>query len=78
MLAPLAGILMFQNRINLFGPSLPTAPLNTSLLAAAKPEQRASTPSVQMADIYQAAKNRAVEDHELDKLFNPDFYGDHI
>ena len=25
-------------------------------------------------DIYQAAKNRAIEDHELDKLFNPDFY----
>jgi hypothetical protein len=76
MLAPLAGILMFQNRTNLFGPTF----LNTSLLAAANLEQRASksTPSVQINDIYQAAKNRAVEDHELDKLFNPDFYGDHI
>ena len=27
-----------------------------------------------IADIYQAAINRAIQDHELDKLFNPDFY----
>jgi hypothetical protein len=71
---------MFQHRINLFMPGFPAPPINTSLLAAANPEQRASMtpPSVQIADIYQAAKNRAVQDHELDKLFNPDFYGDHI
>ena len=35
-------------------------------------------PAVQIADIYQAAKNRAIEDHEIDKLFNRRFYGDEI
>jgi hypothetical protein len=35
-------------------------------------------PGVQLNDIYQAAKNRAIEEHELDKLFNADFYGDAI
>jgi hypothetical protein len=35
-------------------------------------------PGVQLNDIYQAAKKRAVEEHELDKLFNPEFYGDAI
>jgi hypothetical protein len=29
---------------------------------------------VSIADIYRAAANRAIQDHELDKLFNPDFY----
>jgi hypothetical protein len=29
---------------------------------------------VQIADIYEAARKRAIEEHELDKLFNPDFY----
>jgi hypothetical protein len=80
MLASLAGSSMFQNRINLFVPLFPAPSINTSLLAAANPQQRATIapPAVQIADIYHAAKNRAVEDHELDKLFNPDFYGDHI
>lgn len=38
---------------------------------------QASSPrpvQVSIADIYQAAINRAIQDHELDKLFNPDFY----
>jgi hypothetical protein len=35
-------------------------------------------PSVAINDIYQAAKNRAVEEHEIDKLFNAEFYGDCI
>jgi hypothetical protein len=29
---------------------------------------------VQAADIYQAAWNRAVQDYELDRLFNPEYY----
>ena len=29
--------------------------------------------SVRISDIYLAAMNRAIHDHELDKLFNPDF-----
>jgi hypothetical protein len=35
-------------------------------------------PPVAINEIYQAAKNRAVEEHELDKLFNPEFYGENI
>ena len=27
---------------------------------------------VQINDIYQAAMKRAIEEHEIDKLFNPD------
>ena len=29
---------------------------------------------VQINDIYQAAMKRAIEEHEIDKLFNPEFY----
>jgi hypothetical protein len=67
---------MFQNRINCLGPNLGIAPINTALLAAAANDRLANslTSPVQTLDIYQAAKNRAIEDHELDKLFNPDFY----
>jgi hypothetical protein len=76
MLAPLAGIAMFQNRIHGIVPNIGIPPLNTSLLAAASEERApAGFPgAVQLSDIYQAAKNRAVEDHELDKLFNPEYY----
>lgn len=31
---------------------------------------------VSIADIYQVAVNQAVQDHQLDKLFNPEFYDD--
>jgi hypothetical protein len=77
MLAPLSGAEMFQNRINGLVPNLFAPPLNTALLARAGAERSATArgpESVQIADIYQAALNRAIEDHELDKLFNPDFY----
>lgn len=67
---------MFQNRINCFVPNLGSPAINTALLAAASNNRLSNSApmAVQVADIYQAAKNRAVEDHELDKLFNPDFY----
>ena len=67
---------MFQNRINCFVPAIGAPTINTALLAAASNNRLSnSTPmAVQVADIYQAAKNRAIEDHELDKLFNPGFY----
>ena len=67
---------MFQNRLHGFVQTVTAPPINTALLAAASNNRltNASPMAVQMADIYQAAKNRAVEDHELDKLFNPDFY----
>ena len=67
---------MFQNRMNGFVPSLTAPSINTTLLAAASNNRLLNSQpmAVQMADIYQAAKNRAIEDHELDKLFNPDYY----
>jgi hypothetical protein len=67
---------MFQNRINGLGPNLGIPPINAALLAAASNNRPGNnlTSLVQTLDIYQAAKNRAIEDHELDKLFNPEYY----
>ena len=70
---------MFPNRIkgfvvpslNVQHISLPVAPT-----ACDDPLPRGWPFQVQIADIYQAARKRAVEEHELDKLFNPDFYDD--
>jgi hypothetical protein len=67
---------MFPNVTNGILPGFGAPCINSVLLAAAS-NRRTSAPvapdAVQVADIYRAAKNRAVEDHELDKLFNPDF-----
>jgi hypothetical protein len=75
-LAPPSGTEMFQNRINFFVPNVGISPLNSALLAAASSDRTADRfpTAVQISDIYQEAKNRAIEDHELDKLFNPEFY----
>ena len=73
---------MFENRISGFdmglgdqqdGPagrqmSNPFSLLRSMQASAPRPQQ------VSIADIYQAAANRAIQDHELDKLFNPEFY----
>lgn len=34
-------------------------------------------PVVSVQDIYQMAAAKAQYDYELDKLFNPEYYGDH-
>ena len=34
-------------------------------------------PIVSVQDIYQMAAAKAQYDYELDKLFNPEYYGDH-
>jgi hypothetical protein len=67
-------VAMFENRIGeLFGfmnsPSMPP-----SASAAAPAAQ--FLPVASLAEIYQAAAARARYDHELDRLFNPDYYGD--
>jgi hypothetical protein len=64
---------MFENRINSFAPNVgPTGftpgVFPTQSDAAAQPNPI----GVQINDIYQAAMKRAVEEHEIDKLFNPD------
>jgi hypothetical protein len=69
---------MFENRINAFtpNPGSPSFNVNLSLLGAARNARpSASLPqTVQTMDIYKAAMTRAIEEHEIDKLFNPDFY----
>ncbi len=70
---------MFPNQIPGFLPSVGGPTFNPGIQPptanAHQPSPRVM-PGVQINDIYQAAKNREVEDHELDKLFNPEFYGD--
>ena len=65
---------MFDNRISNFVPGFSPGAFTPALVTPARDNRAAPvTPmAVQLADIYQAAVKRAVEDHELDKLFNPD------
>jgi hypothetical protein len=44
--------------------------------AAAPWPQALILPLVSLENIYQSAAVRAARDHELDRLFNPDYYGD--
>jgi hypothetical protein len=79
MLAPLAGPAMFENRISNFAPvpganfvfPPPAAPPRIT------PGATLASGPVQIADIYQAAKNRAIGDYEIDRLFNAEFYSDY-
>ena len=64
---------MFENRINSFAPNVGAAGFTPGVF----PVQTAATaqPSpiaIQINDIYQAAMKRSIEEHEIDKLFNPD------
>ena len=81
MLALLAGADMFPNQVPGFPPAIGAPTFNPGIMPAAAERQQSAArflPPVQVGDIYQAAKQRAVEDHELDKLFNAEFYGDEI
>ena len=51
-----------------FGPAMP---MQMPRVVQAPPQLLAP---VSMAEIFQAAVNRAMQDHELDRLFNPDHY----
>ena len=69
---------MFENRISeLFAMSSPepvrsnAMPVNPGLAMAAQ-----LLPVITTQDIYQMAAAKAQYDYELDKLFNPDYYGD--
>ena len=64
---------MFENRINSFAPNVGAAGFTPGVF----PLQRAATAqpnpiAIQINDIYQAAMKRSIEEHEIDKLFNPD------
>jgi hypothetical protein len=77
VLAQLAGAGVFSNQIPGFLPRIGAASFHPGMMLPPSDGQQPAgraTPAVQIADIYQAAKSRAIEDHELDKLFNPEFY----
>jgi hypothetical protein len=78
MLAPLAETNMFENRINGFVPNmgLPTFTPGVFPQPQAKDAASQSPMAIQVAAIYQAAAQRAIEEHEIDKLFNAQFYDD--
>ena len=64
---------MFENRMNSFAPNMGVAGFSPGFFpiqnaAAAQPNPIA----IQINDIYQAAVRRSIEEHEIDKLFNPD------
>jgi hypothetical protein len=64
---------MFENRINSFAPNMGSAGFTPGVF----PMQNAATAqpnpiAIQINDIYQAAVKRSIEEHEIDKLFNPD------
>jgi hypothetical protein len=67
---------MFQNRMTNFVPSMNAPTFNPGVFPA-RSESKTAQPnpmSIQIADIYQAAAQRAIEEHEIDKLFNAQFY----
>ncbi|MEX2317521.1 MAG: hypothetical protein WD669_10250 [Pirellulales bacterium] len=66
---------MFENRISELFPQDPVPGGDHDIAAA--PQSRHILPLVSIESIYQSAAARACRDHELDRLFNPDFYGDH-
>jgi hypothetical protein len=72
---------MLPNQIPGFVPTIGAPTFNPGIVPGTPEGQKQAAralPPVQIGDIYQAAKQRAVEDHELDKLFNAEFYGDSI
>jgi hypothetical protein len=72
---------MFPNQVPGFLPNFAAGTFHPGVVSIVGDTQQPAArvvPPVQIADIYQAAKQRAVEDHELDRLFNAEFYGDGI
>jgi hypothetical protein len=68
---------MLENRFGeLFEESqVPPAPERVSASPPPRPQQFGPLTSVDR--IYQAAYEQALRDHQLDVLFNLDYYGDH-
>jgi hypothetical protein len=70
---------MFENRISeLFSfASAQNVPTNATASTPAAAIAMQLLPMVSTQDIYQMAAAKARYDYELDKLFNPEYYGDH-
>ena len=65
---------MFEDRTNNFAPNMGAAGFTPGMFAMPMQNTAAAQPSpmaVQLNDIYQAALKRSIEEHEIDKLFNP-------
>jgi hypothetical protein len=64
---------MIENRVNSFAPIMGTAGFTPGVCPTQQAiATRPSPITIQTSDIYQAAMHRAIEEHEIDKLFNPD------
>lgn len=70
---------MFENRMNGFTPNMGSSMFTPGIFAPARDRQSMSLSpmAVQIDAIYKAAAQRASEEHEIDKLFNADFYNDY-
>jgi hypothetical protein len=66
---------MFTNRITAFFPPASLSDQEGKVMNS--PQTQQVVPIATLNDLYQAAATRALRDFELDKLFNPDYYGDH-
>jgi hypothetical protein len=64
---------MFENRMNSFAPNVGAVGFTPGVFSTqGEAAQQPNPIGVLISDIYQAAMKRAVEEHEIDKLFNPD------
>ena len=66
---------MFENHANSSVPNTSAAVFTPGIFAMPMQNTTAAQPSpmtVQLNDIYQAALKRSIEEHEIDKLFNPE------
>lgn len=64
---------MFENRINSFAPNVGAAGFTPGVFTTQRDAAAQPSPiGVQINDIYQAAMKRAIEENEIDKLFNPE------
>lgn len=72
---------MYENRISeplqfAFAPSLQVSVVSVPPSVPAAMTAAPLLPMVKTQDIYQMAAQKAQYDFELDRLFNPDYYGD--
>jgi hypothetical protein len=68
---------MFENRLTGFTPNVGQPMFTPGIFPPARQNENANPMAVQIAEIYQAAAQRAKEEYEIDKLFNAEFYNDY-
>jgi hypothetical protein len=60
---------MFENS---FAPNVGAAGFTPGIFPTQRAAAQPNPIAIQINDIYQAAMHRAIEEHEIDKLFNPE------